>query len=100
MIVLKAPLEQVLDALQVVAGNCGRRHQLPVLAEVMISRRGSGATYFDYMRRVFQQTPAQTVVVHPCGEPARPVIKLKRAHAQALSRGFFGATKVNARNAP
>lgn len=100
MIVLKAPLERVLDALQIVAGVGDRRHELPVLAEVMISRRGSGASYFDYVRRVFQQAPAQPVVVHPCGEPARPVVQRKRAHAQAWSRGFFGATKVNARNAP
>jgi len=41
MIVLKAPQEQVLAALQSVAGIVERRHTLPILANVLIRKNGS-----------------------------------------------------------
>jgi DNA polymerase-3 subunit beta len=41
MIVLKAPQEQVLSALQSVAGIVERRHTLPILANVLIRKSGS-----------------------------------------------------------
>jgi len=40
MIVLKAPQEKVLGALQAVAGIVERRHTLPILANVLIRRNG------------------------------------------------------------
>lgn len=40
MIVLKAPQEQVLSALQSVAGIVERRHTLPILANVLIRKTG------------------------------------------------------------
>ena len=41
MIVLKAPQEQVLAALQSVAGIVERRHTMPILANVLIRKTGS-----------------------------------------------------------
>ena len=41
MIVLKAPQEKVLSALQSVSGIVERRHTLPVLANVLIRKTGS-----------------------------------------------------------
>ena len=41
MIVLKAPQEQVLSALQSVAGIVERRHTLPILANVLIRKTGT-----------------------------------------------------------
>jgi DNA polymerase-3 subunit beta len=40
MIVLKAPQERVLDALQSVAGIVERRHTLPILANVLLRKNG------------------------------------------------------------
>ncbi len=40
MIVLKAPQARVLDALQSVAGIVERRHTLPILANVLLSKNG------------------------------------------------------------
>ncbi|MEO8249220.1 MAG: DNA polymerase III subunit beta [Burkholderiales bacterium] len=42
MIVLKAPQEKVLAALQSVAGIVERRHTLPILANVLIRKTGAG----------------------------------------------------------
>eukprot|EP01031_Cornospumella_fuschlensis_P043520 gene43520-53209_t len=41
MIVLKAPQDQVLGALQAVAGIVERRHTLPILANVLIRKTGN-----------------------------------------------------------
>ncbi|GIX24560.1 MAG: DNA polymerase III subunit beta [Caldimonas sp.] len=41
MIVLKAPQDQVLSALQAVAGIVERRHTLPILANVLIRKTGA-----------------------------------------------------------
>ncbi|CAN5718475.1 DNA polymerase III subunit beta [soil metagenome] len=41
MIVLKAPQEKILSALQAVAGIVERRHTLPILANVLIRKTGS-----------------------------------------------------------
>ena len=41
MIVLKAPQEQVLAALQSVAGIVERRHTMPILANVLIRKTGT-----------------------------------------------------------
>ena len=40
MIVLKAPQEKVLGALQAVAGIVERRHTLPILANVLMRKNG------------------------------------------------------------
>ena len=40
MIVLKGPQDQLLGALQSVAGIVERRHTLPILANVLISKNG------------------------------------------------------------
>ncbi len=45
MIVLKAPQEQVLGALQAVAGIVERRHTLPILANVLIRRAGDAVEF-------------------------------------------------------
>jgi DNA polymerase-3 subunit beta len=45
MIVLKAPQEQVLGALQAVAGIVERRHTLPILANVLIRRCGDAVEF-------------------------------------------------------
>jgi len=41
MMVVKAPQEQILNALQAVAGIVERRHTLPILANVLIRKTGS-----------------------------------------------------------
>jgi DNA polymerase-3 subunit beta len=41
MMVVKAPQEQILNALQAVAGIVERRHTLPILANVLIRKNGS-----------------------------------------------------------
>jgi DNA polymerase III subunit beta len=45
MIVLKAPQEKVLGALQAVAGIVERRHTLPILANVLIRRIGESVEF-------------------------------------------------------
>ncbi|MGN6704223.1 MAG: DNA polymerase III subunit beta, partial [Burkholderiaceae bacterium] len=40
MIVLKAPQEKLLSALQAVAGIVERRHTLPILANVLMRKNG------------------------------------------------------------
>ncbi|MDH5330366.1 MAG: DNA polymerase III subunit beta, partial [Aquincola sp.] len=45
MIVLKAPQEQLLGALQAVAGIVERRHTLPILANVLL-RKNAGRIEF------------------------------------------------------
>jgi DNA polymerase-3 subunit beta len=45
MIVLKAPQEKVLGALQAVAGIVERRHTLPILANVLIRRVGESVEF-------------------------------------------------------
>ena len=41
MIVVKAAQEQILNALQAVAGIVERRHTLPILANVLMRKTGS-----------------------------------------------------------
>jgi hypothetical protein len=48
MIVLKSTQDKVLAALQSVAGIVERRHTLPILANVLLRKTGSGAT--DHQR--------------------------------------------------
>ncbi|MEO8298726.1 MAG: DNA polymerase III subunit beta [Burkholderiales bacterium] len=45
MIVLKAPQEKVLSALQAVAGIVERRHTLPILANVLIRKTGGSVEF-------------------------------------------------------
>lgn len=45
MIVLKAPQEQLLDALQSVAGIVERRHTLPILANVLMRKNGASVEF-------------------------------------------------------
>lgn len=102
MIVLKAPQDQVLAALQAICGIVERRHTLPLLDRVIIGTRGQASAYEDYvqLRRaqpmLMRVLPVLPPVVH---EIVRPPIKQALGRVREL-RGFFGATKVNARNAP
>ena len=45
MIVLKAPQEQILGALQAVSGIVERRHTLPILANVLLRKNGSNVEF-------------------------------------------------------
>lgn len=110
MIVLKAAQDNVLAALQVVSGIVQRRHTLPILANILRRGRDLSKNYDDYvaMRRD-RMTPVQLLqILAPLlPEPVRLPVKLAsqgclelaRRRARKL-RGFFGASKVNARNAP
>lgn len=110
MIVLKAPQEQVLDALQAVSGLVERRHTLPILANILGRGRDVSYLYDDYieMRRT-RLTPPQLPQAMPLqqAEPVRPPARSTSTASLGLARrrvrklrGFFSATKVNARNAP
>lgn len=101
MIVLKAPQDQVLGALQAIAGLVERRHTSPVLANVLLRRRGATTAYADYVHLRLQPflTRLLPALPPPCVEFLRPLVRLARGRLPEL-RGFFGATKVNARNAP
>lgn len=101
MIVLKAPQDQVLGALQAVAGLVERRHRIPILENVL-NERGIASAYdqFVQLRRIAPVlTRLVSMVPPPIPEFARPPMKLALGRVREL-RGFFGATKVNARNAP
>jgi hypothetical protein len=102
MIVLKGSQDQMLTALQVVSGIIERRHGVPLLARVIIGTRPKASTYEDYvqLRRV-QPTLMRLLPMLPplVPEIVRPPVKLALGRVREL-RGFFGATKVNARNAP
>lgn len=102
MIVLKAPQDQVLAALQANSGLVERRHTLPLLDRVIIGSRRTASAYEDYMqRRRAQPMLMRLLSVLPLvvQEIVRPPIKLALGRVREL-RGFFSATKVNARNAP
>lgn len=106
MIVLKANQDQVLVALQAVAGIVERRHALPILENVLMRSRGATSIYQQYarwfarLRRGGVVLPRlQPLLASPAVEMVRPTIKLALGRVRQL-RGFFGATKVNARNAP
>lgn len=102
MIVLKAPQDQVLAALQAVSGIVARRHTMPLLARIIIGTRPRASTYEDYvqLRRVQPMLTRLLPILPPLvPEIVRPSIKLALGGVREL-RGFFGATKVNARNAP
>lgn len=110
MIVLKGPQDELLAALQAVSGMVERRHTLPILAKILGRGRDVSHLYDDYieMRRA-RLTPAQLPQAMPLQlpEPVRPPAKSASTTSRGLSRrrvrklrGFFSATKVNARNAP
>jgi hypothetical protein len=110
MIVLKAPQDQVLAALQAVSGIVERRHTLPILANILGRGRDVSSLYEDYVEmrraRLTPTLPPQAMAfTQP--EPVRLPAKLASKANLGLSRrrvrksrGFFSATKVNARNAP
>jgi hypothetical protein len=104
MIILKAPQDQVLAALQAVSGIVERRHRLPVLANVLNRPGRTLFVYEEFLRLVSELPPLQRLLpMLPPPPPTvgmtSPQIKLKLGRVREL-RGFFGATKVNARNAP
>jgi hypothetical protein len=110
MIVLKAPQDQVLDALEAVSGIVERPHTLPILANILGRGRDLRYLYDDYieMRRA-RLTATRLLQAMPLlqPEPVRPPSKSAPAARSGLSlrrvrklRGFFSASKVNARNAP
>ena len=45
MIVLKAPQQKLLEALQSVAGIVERRHTLPILANVLLRKTGDAIEF-------------------------------------------------------
>lgn len=110
MIVLKAPQDQLLAALQAVSGIVERRHTLSILAKVLGRGRDVSHLYDDYieMRRA-RLTPSllPQAVTFTQPAPVRPTAKSASTANLGLARrrvrkvrGFFSATKVNARNAP
>ncbi len=109
MIVLKAPQDQVLGALQAVSGIVERRHTLPILANILLRGRHVSSLYDDYveMRRARLTPTLPQAMTFTQPEPVRPPAKLASNANLGLARrrvrklrGFFSATKVNARNAP
>ncbi len=104
MIVLKAPQDQVLGALQAVSGIVQRRHRLPVLANVLNVPSRTLSVYEEFLRLASELPSLPRLLPDlPPPPPAvgmvPPPIKLNLGRIREL-RGFFGATKVNARNAP
>ncbi|WP_422014725.1 hypothetical protein [Roseateles sp.] len=105
MIVLKAPQDQVLAALQAISGIVETCHTLPLLDRVIIGSRRKASAYEDYMQlrraqpMLMRLLPVVPVLPPVVQEIVRPSIKLALGRVREL-RGFFGATKVNARNAP
>lgn len=104
MIVLKAPQDQVLAALQVVSGIVERRHILPVLANVLNRPCRALSVYEEFLRLASELPPLPRLLpMLPPPPPAVGIvstpIKLRLGRVRELRR-FFGATKVNARNAP
>ena len=88
MIVLKSTQDKILAVLQSIAGILDRRHELPVLAKVLIYKTGANPTA--------PKPSASNAYLFTSLQTAR-----KRAML-ALPRGigFFSATKANLRNAP
>jgi hypothetical protein len=104
MILLKAPQDQVLAALQAVSGIVQRRHRLPILANVLNVPSRTLSVYEEFLRLASELPSLPRLLPDlPPPPPAfgmvQPPIKLKLGRIREL-RGFFGATKVNARNAP
>jgi hypothetical protein len=102
MIVLKAPQDQVLAALQAISGLIERRHTMPLLDRLIVERRLRSSSYEAYvqLRRIQPMLTRLLPMLPPLvPEIARPPIKVALGRVREL-RGFFGATKVNARNAP
>lgn len=101
MIVLKAPQDQVLGALEVVRDIVERRHRLPILENVLSRPSRALSVYEEFL--CLASEPPQLLRLPPPPPPAVGMvslpIKLKLGRVREL-RGFFGATKVNARNAP
>lgn len=110
MIVLRTAQDQVLAALQVVSGIVERRHTVPILANILIRGRDMSNLYDDYVAlRRARMMPVQMlqILAPSLPEPVRPPVKLASRGNFELARrrvrklrGFFGASKVNARNAP
>jgi hypothetical protein len=110
MIVLKTAQDRVQGALQAVSGIVERRHTLPILANILLRGRQVSSLYDDYVEmrraRLTPTLPPQAMTfTQP--EPVRPAAKLASNLNLGLARrrvrklrGFFSATKVNARNAP
>lgn len=103
MIVLKAPQDQVLGALQVVSGIVERRHTLPVLTNVLNRPCRAVSIYEEFLRLASELPPLPRLLPMLPPPPAvgivSPPIKLRLGRVREM-RSFFGATKVNARNAP
>lgn len=117
MVVLKATHDKFLSVLQSVAGIVERRHTLPILANVLIRKVGTGLS--DIFELVDSFEPNQTAraavqifrpersVLRVSGRRGsvllapglRPVINGSMNSGLRLS-GFFSASKANLRNAP
>ena len=96
MIVLKAPQDHVLAALQAVAGMIERRHTLPLLVAHFGDRCKPLAAVFNAgpVKRAFLRLlPLRKAAPRPGN--GHSIL----ARARALA-GFFSSAKVNARNAP
>jgi hypothetical protein len=103
MIVLKAPSDQVLAALQVVSGIVQRRHTLPILQNVLRCARRADSVYDEC--ETLRDTPLERlpvllpVITDVIRLEVRPAAGLARERVRQTRR-FFGAAKVNARNTP
>ena len=71
MIVLKAPQEKLLGALQAVSGIVERRHTLPILANVLMRKNGDSIEFTTSDLEIQVRTTAEldgdagSVEVHP-----------------------------------
>ena len=96
MIVLKCTQDKVLRALQSVAEIVERRHTLPILANVLLSKSEMGDS-------ACVNAPVQRAVL-ACRERGTPVVRRSESVGLLVSserpNGFFSASKANLRNAP
>ena len=98
MIVLKAPQQKLLDALQSVAGIVERRHTLPILANVLMRKNGSSVEFTTSDLEIQVRTHAEldlteelAALAGPLGAPLRRVLAgAERATGLQLHRAELG----------
>ena len=103
MIVLKATQDEVLAALQSVAGIVERRHTLPILANVLIRKTG-GILSFCSVDSGSSKTELinNTQISRISWDQNSGETKGRNGFRVNISRpkGFFSSGKTNLRNAP